>query len=77
MPERTLNLWWYDNHFKSENLALYSEEAEARAAQLKEVSYCMLLNLSDSNESGYDGTFRATFGLNEMPTAEKPLFLDF
>ena len=71
------SLKWHDKQFKSENLALYSEEAERRAHQLKDVSYCMLLNLSDSAESGYEGTFRATFGLNEMPSEDKPLFFDF
>lgn len=41
---------WVDPHFKSENLALYSTEAEVRAKQLQNVSYRLVLNLAESEE---------------------------
>lgn len=68
---------WEDSTFSMENLSLYSEEAEYRAKLLKDVSYCLILNLSAVYESGFNGSFRACFSLNEMPDDEKPLFLDF
>ena len=68
---------WHDSQFKEENLALYSEQATSRGNQLTNVSYRLLLNLSDSEETGFEGTIRVTFGLNSMPTGDKPLFLDF
>ena len=68
---------WRDPHFKLENLNLYSEEANIRAEQLKDVSYRLVVNLSDSEEEGYEGAFRTTFLLNQQPSDENPLFLDF
>mmetsp|Transcript_29662 Transcript_29662/g.39437 ORF Transcript_29662/g.39437 Transcript_29662/m.39437 type:complete len:93 (+) Transcript_29662:55-333(+) len=68
---------WRDPHFKSENLALYSEEAKIRAQQLSNVSYRLVVNLSDSEEQGYEGAFRTSFSLKERPSEDNPLFLDF
>lgn len=56
---------WLDPHFKSENLDLYSEEASVRSEQLKDVSYRLIVNLSDSEEKGYGGAFRTSFSLTQ------------
>lgn len=76
MPSMAVHKW-RDPHFKLENLNLYSEEANIRAEQLKDVSYRLVVNLSDSEEEGYEGAFRTTFLLNQQPSDENPLFLDF
>ena len=54
---------WNDNQFTSENLYLYSTEAVARGERLTDVQYRLILNLSDSDETGYSGAIRVTFGL--------------
>ena len=68
---------WQDSQFKSQNLMLYATEAEQRLKQISDVKYSMLLKLSDQEEKGYEGNFRTVFKLNEAPSADKPLFLDF
>ena len=68
---------WQDKEFKSENLVLYSAEANTRARQLANVSYRLVLNLSESEEEGFEGALRTSFTLREKPTKESPLFLDF
>ena len=68
-----------DPKFESENLGLSTIEAEARDARLCDVSYRVILNMSDSDQTGYSGAFRVTFGLKDgkWPTPDDPLFLDF
>ena len=68
-----------DPKFESENLGLSTTEAEARDARLCDVSYRVILNMSDSDQTGYSGAFRVTFGLKDgkRPTTNDPLFLDF
>ena len=68
---------WQDKEFKSENLVLYSAEANTRARQLANVSYRLVLNLSETEEEGFEGALRTSFTLREKPTKESPLFLDF
>lgn len=76
MPSGGVNKW-RDPMFKSENLVIYSEEAQLRESQLSNVSYRLVLNLSDSEEQGYEGAFRTSFSLKQKPSEEKPLFLEF
>ena len=70
---------WEDPHFETQNLALYAEEAEYRVKLLagSGVSYRLLITLSDSIKEGFSGVFEARFSLQERPTVENPLFLDF
>ena len=57
------NLKWRDPDFKEENINLYSEEAEVRKEQIKDVSYRLILNLSDEEQDGFEGALRTTFYL--------------
>ena len=70
---------WQDRFFKSENIALYSTEAESRDQRISDVVYRLLLNLSDSEKTGYNGVIRMTFSLSRgfSNTKANPLFVDF
>jgi hypothetical protein len=66
-----------DPNFKTTNLQLYSAEAETRAAQISDVQYKLLLKLTTEEETGYAGSYQATFKMKETPKQDAPLFLDF
>ena len=50
-----------DPFFTTENIALYSTEAEKRADQLRNVEYTMLLKLTDKEDTGFEGTMKVSF----------------
>ena len=65
-----------DEHFATQNLQLYSEEACFRDNLLSKVSYDLKLTLSDTLEQGYSGHLQISFDLSELPE-DMPMFLDF
>ena len=60
-------------------MALYSTEAQKRDDQIYDVAYQLLLNLSDSDQTGFSGGIRVTFSLKDgyRPSETDPLSLDF
>lgn len=65
----------FDAKFSTQNIQLYSTEAEYRGELVKDVSYGLLLRLSQTRDAGYSGSFRVEFTLAKR--SDKPLFLDF
>ena len=53
-----------DPHFNTENIALYSSEAEKRAEQLSNVEYKMLLKLTDAETTGFQGSIEVLFNFD-------------
>ena len=64
MEAKKQGITWRDDSFKTENLNLYSAEAEVRAKQVKDVEYDMKLKLSDNLEQGYQGHLEVQFFLS-------------
>jgi len=64
-----------DAFFKTENLSLYSAEAERRAEVIHSVKYRLLVKLNENEKDGFNGAFQASFKLNQK--AEEVTFLDF
>jgi len=66
-----------DANFATQNIQLYSEEATKRDAMVSNVSYTLLLSLSDTLEGGYKGSYKIEFDIGEVPMTKEPFFLDF
>ena len=70
-----------DAQFMTPNIQLWSEEAEHRENLIENVSYSMLLRLTNTLEGGYMGAYQVTFDLKEMPAdssqVDIPFFIDF
>ena len=66
-----------DEHFKTPNIQLYSNEAEERDQLLRNVEYTLLLKLSDNLVDGYSGSIKIKFDVTDVVGATNKLFIDF